>query len=325
MRDRVEVWTYTKCNNGTFFVDSLLGSGGGGRVFKVLAEDGREYALKELHGDLNRIHPHLVTHFLVQHTELDDEPIVDVIAVDIERARILLSIVKPFEINDKEIHNGRELQRELKKQPLPHRLLCVLQLFVQHVEGFRERAERGVHIFDIKLRNLVPTLGRQIEFQGDVYDVPLEYTIVDLDYYYTNSTVHTYCADGYAQGTPGYISPECWQGRSITYRANLFALGVCMYELLMGQSFWYKMKAYMVSSKCSNETEYKAYVSKRLDDAWDVIQDEVDVETSELYGLVIETIECLLSYDPDEREEAFELFRDIREVWGGEVVIVDSA
>ena len=36
-------------------------------------------------------------------------------------------------------------------------------------------------------------------------------------------------------GTPTYIAPEQWQGRSVDSRADLYPLGVMLFEMLAGR------------------------------------------------------------------------------------------
>jgi len=43
-------------------------------------------------------------------------------------------------------------------------------------------------------------------------------------------------AVGYAMGTPGYLAPEQLQRRCVDQRADLFSLGVILYELLVGET-----------------------------------------------------------------------------------------
>ena len=36
-------------------------------------------------------------------------------------------------------------------------------------------------------------------------------------------------------GTPHYMSPEAWQGKPLDAQADIWALGVTLYEMLSGQ------------------------------------------------------------------------------------------
>ena len=37
------------------------------------------------------------------------------------------------------------------------------------------------------------------------------------------------------QGTPAYLAPECWQGEPITVQSDLYAFGITLFELLVGE------------------------------------------------------------------------------------------
>lgn len=37
------------------------------------------------------------------------------------------------------------------------------------------------------------------------------------------------------QGTPAYLAPECWQGESITVQSDIYAFGITLFELLVGE------------------------------------------------------------------------------------------
>jgi len=43
---------------------------------------------------------------------------------------------------------------------------------------------------------------------------------------------------GTVMGTPGYMAPEQAMGEEVDFRADLYALGVCMWELLVGQKLY---------------------------------------------------------------------------------------
>lgn len=48
---------------------------------------------------------------------------------------------------------------------------------------------------------------------------------IDVNEIKTNSKV---------QGTPAYLAPECWQGKPVTVQSDLYAFGVTLFELLVG-------------------------------------------------------------------------------------------
>jgi hypothetical protein len=58
---------------------------------------------------------------------------------------------------------------------------------------------------------------------------------------------------GAAMGTPSYMSPEQWHGRSLDARADIYALGVMLFEMLTGQLPFMADTPYSMMTKHVNE------------------------------------------------------------------------
>lgn len=62
-----------------------------------------------------------------------------------------------------------------------------------------------------------------------------DYTVKLMDYGIARIDSNSMTKTGIAMGTPNYISPEQLKGQSVDKRADLFSLGVVIYEMLVGK------------------------------------------------------------------------------------------
>ena len=65
--------------------------------------------------------------------------------------------------------------------------------------------------------------------------ITADYNIKLMDYGIARVDSNSMTKTGIAMGTPNYISPEQLKGQAVDKRADLFSLGVVIYELLLGR------------------------------------------------------------------------------------------
>ncbi len=114
---------------------------------------------------------------------------------------------------------GKTLE-DLIKKTAKLNFKIISKIITQICDALEYAHEKGIVHRDIKPANIMITTD---------YDVKLlDYGIARVD---SNSMTKT----GIAMGTPNYISPEQLKGQSVDSRADLFSLGVVIYELLLGR------------------------------------------------------------------------------------------
>jgi tRNA A-37 threonylcarbamoyl transferase component Bud32 len=190
-----------------------IGRGGMGVVFK--AHDrrlGRMVALKRLPENLRRDHPKAVELFLREArstASLNHPNIVTVYDTDQEDECFFITM---------ELLKGRPLHRILRER---NRLAAteVARLAVQVAAGLHYAHQVGVIHRDIKTSNLFLTEDGVIK----IMDFGLAKMLEELRS--ASSVV----------GTPFYMAPEQAQGKPVDHRADLYALGVTLFELLTGE------------------------------------------------------------------------------------------
>lgn len=55
------------------------------------------------------------------------------------------------------------------------------------------------------------------------------------------------------QGTPAYLAPECWQGEPITVQSDLYAFGITLFELLVGEKPYQLQEKELDKQKLSSQ------------------------------------------------------------------------
>jgi eukaryotic-like serine/threonine-protein kinase len=117
-----------------------------------------------------------------------------------------------------ELLDGVELREVMARGPVPLRL--ALDLAAQTAEGLAFAHERGVVHRDIKPGNIMIVRGRHAKI--------MDFGIARM----RASDVKT--QTGAILGSPKYMSPEQVAGKRVDHHADIFSLGVVLYELAAG-------------------------------------------------------------------------------------------
>lgn len=127
-----------------------------------------------------------------------------------------------------EFVDGRELTDVLKTEGpmLPARALAVMR---QLASALHEAHQHGIVHRDIKPHNL-----RLMRYEagGQIFLKVLDFGIAkQMD----ESAGHKLTATGAVMGTPAYMAPEQASGQGVDARADQYAAGIVLYELLTGE------------------------------------------------------------------------------------------
>jgi serine/threonine-protein kinase len=113
---------------------------------------------------------------------------------------------------------GEELSRVIAKHTLS--LDAKLRLMIEVCQGLAYAHSKGLVHRDIKPANIFVTTAQQVKI---------------LDFGLARGTVSEITQTGHVVGTPSYMSPEQVRGDAVDHRADIFSVGVVLYELLSGQ------------------------------------------------------------------------------------------
>jgi serine/threonine protein kinase len=199
-------------------VIELIGGGGMGEVYRaVMVARAREVAMKVVAGRLTR-DPETTARFeaeVAALSQLDHPNVVRVLDHgEMPNGRHFLVM---------EYVDGCDLRRLLRAQRLePER---AIDIFLKVCAGVQHAHERGLVHRDIKPANIL---------------IGLDGTVKVADFGLAKALVEESFAYGFTQtrdtfGTPYYVAPEVTQkAQSADARADVYALGVLLYELLTG-------------------------------------------------------------------------------------------
>jgi eukaryotic-like serine/threonine-protein kinase len=227
---------------GPYEITAAIGAGGMGEVYR--ARDSRlrrDVAIKVL--------PSLLSNDLDRLRRFEQEA----------RAAAALNhpnIIAVFQIGThegapylvSELLEGSTLREQLKQAPLP--LRNVIDWGVQVARGLAAAHDKGIVHRDLKPENLfVAKDGRMkiLDF-GLAKLMPREWPTDN-----NAPTVSQVTEPGAVMGTVGYMSPEQVSGKAADHRADIFAFGAVLYEMVTGKRAFQKATSAETMSAILNE------------------------------------------------------------------------
>ncbi len=189
-----------------------VGRGGHGRVYKATDDDGNAYAIKQVEGLED---PKIRARFererraLAELRHLNLARLVDAGQLDADRGYLVMEFI-----------DGCSLRALIRAgQPLLPELVVLLARSM--LDGLIALHEAGVIHRDLKLDNMMLTATGRV-------------VIVDLGLAHRHEHSRV-TSEGAAVGSVPYMAPEQLEGGPLTPATDLWALGVCLYELLVGE------------------------------------------------------------------------------------------
>jgi len=260
---------------GNFQCMSLLGRGGMGEVYQAKDQKlGRDVAIKVLPQEF------------AQDT--------DRVARFQREAKLLASLNHPniaaiygLEESDgtnflvMELVEGDTLADQIKKDPIP--VEEALKLALQTAEALEAAHEKGVIHRDLKPANIKVTPDGKVKVLD--FGLAKAYAGEQSDINLSNSPTLSDAATqaGVILGTAAYMSPEQASGKAVDKRADTWAFGVVLFEMLTGQSLF----------TGENISQTLARVLER--------QPDFSTLPANLHPKIIEMLERCLEKDPKNR------------------------
>src|SRR5215467_1568674 len=147
-----------------------------------------------------------------------------------------------------ELLEGSTLREHLMRGPLPVRK--AVDYGAQTAHGLAAAHEKGIVHRDLKPENLFVTRDGRIKI--------LDFGLAKLIQPPTSSgsatpTIEAGTEPGVVMGTVGYMAPEQVRGGAADYRADIFAFGAILYEMLTGKRAFHKPTSPETMSAILNE------------------------------------------------------------------------
>jgi eukaryotic-like serine/threonine-protein kinase len=155
-----------------------------------------------------------------------------------------------------ELLEGKTLTEFIRRGPLT--LRKAINLGVQIAHGLAAAHDKGIVHRDLKPDNLFVTIDGRVK----ILDFGLAKVILPRQS--AHNLAVTITLPGVALGTIGYMSPEQVRGQSTDQRADIFALGAILYEMVMGRQTFQRPTSADTISAILNEEPPSAGVWKRI-------------------------------------------------------------
>lgn len=224
---RVTLTSGTKL--GDYEVKSMLGSGGMGEVYRARdARLGRDVAIKVL--------PSLLSADSERLRRFEQEARA---AAALNHPNILaVHQMGTFEGSPylvSELLEGETLREQIKRDRLP--LRRAIDYATQIARGLAAAHEKGIVHRDLKPENLFVTKDGRMKI--------LDFGLAKLTQPQSSSehdapTLNEETEAGVVMGTVGYMAPEQVRGQKTEHRADIFAFGAILYEMLAGKRAFQK-------------------------------------------------------------------------------------
>ena len=148
-----------------------------------------------------------------------------------------------------ELLEGSTLREQLLHGPLS--LRKAIDYGVQIARGLAAAHERGIAHRDLKPENLFVTKDGRIKILDFGLAKLIQPQAAGADQ--NAPTVGAATDPGIAMGTVGYMAPEQVRGKSVDHRADIFALGTILYEILTGKRAFQKATSVETMTAILNE------------------------------------------------------------------------
>jgi eukaryotic-like serine/threonine-protein kinase len=208
---------------GPYEIGGMIGAGGMGQVYR--ARDprlSRHVAIKTLSGP-GAADPDRVRRFETEARAAGtlDHPNL-LVVYDVGREGAVSYIVS-------ELLEGETLREQLRNGAVPERQ--AIDYAVQIARGLAAAHERGIVHRDLKPENLFLTRDRRVK----ILDFGVAKLIRTTGADEPTAVTDTLTDLGIVVGTVGYMAPEQIRAERIDHRADIFALGVVVHEMLSGK------------------------------------------------------------------------------------------
>ena len=211
--DRVDMTQLIGQQIGDYKIQSLLGRGGMGYVFLARhVHLDRDSALKILAPELVARDPEYLDRFLHEGQAMAAMQHPNIVSV------YNIELIGDYHCLDMEYVSGRSLQHLIRDHRLPTER--ILFLGVEIARGLSEAHREGILHRDLKPDNVLMTLSGVPK----IGDFGLAKRLRP------DTQEHVLPA-----GTPHYMAPELFQGGQPTPATDVYALGVCMFQMLAGR------------------------------------------------------------------------------------------
>jgi Tol biopolymer transport system component len=207
---------------GPYEVRALLGAGGMGEVYHARdARLERDVALKVLRADKGVDEQRLRRFELEAKTAggLKHPNVVAVLDVGEHQG-------VPYVVT--ELLDGRTLRARLASGPLPMKTALAIAASVAH--GLAAAHAKGIVHRDLKPENLFLTRDATVK----ILDFGLAKLVAQAPVGDRDATLPALTEEGAVLGTVGYMAPEQVRGQTADHRADIFALGAVLHEMITG-------------------------------------------------------------------------------------------